>query len=425
MALLLVQFGCATRPPSPDLHYQLRNEVTALIPARLETELSLKPFAVGRPSGALEGAGQGFVSCLQGFGSGSCSGEVCGAVLLLILGIAVTCSAVGAVVGAIQATPADEAGAMTGSMAQVTQQLASHLTLTRQVLSRAGNVEGLTVELVDEESLAWTDEPQRWQILRARGFVNALEIGVTEIEFAGGSGGDPELVLHMIARARLIELESGTEKYREDFTFSTPPRHFSKWAANQGEVMRAAVREGLETLSVNIASRLFEQVALPMPSGDAALPWSDEFGCCWLCPQAPAHKISHAFWEGPAKVKYSLVSTRQPQLAWEAFPREGQKAGLYEMTGGTLPPVRYDLRIWEVRGTRPGALVYERRGLAVPSHRVETPLMPGYRYYWSFRACFDAGRGEVCTPWACSSVPATSCELPTIPDENYYRFQVP
>jgi len=89
-AFLLGQIGCATRPPSVDLHWQLRNEVTALVPARLQTELSLEPFAVGRPSGALEGAGMGFVGCLQGWG-GHCSGSMCGAALLIILGVAVTC----------------------------------------------------------------------------------------------------------------------------------------------------------------------------------------------------------------------------------------------------------------------------------------------------------------------------------------------
>lgn len=66
MAFLLGPFGYVSRPLSLDLHWQLRNEVTALVPARLETAISLEPFAVGRPSGVLGGAGVGFASCLQG-----------------------------------------------------------------------------------------------------------------------------------------------------------------------------------------------------------------------------------------------------------------------------------------------------------------------------------------------------------------------
>lgn len=422
---LIVQFGCATRPPSVDLHWQLRNEVTALIPARLQTELSLVPFAVGRPSGALEGAGMGFVGCLQGWG-GHCSGSMCGAALLIILGVAVTCSAVGAVAGAIQATPADEAGTMVDAIDEVTRQLASHLNLTRKVLARAGEVDGLTVALVDEEELAWMEEPDRWRAVQSRGFVNALEVGVTEIEFIGGSGSDPELVLHMVARARLIDLATGKEKYREEFHSAASSRRYSQWAANQGALMKSAVEQGLESLGADIGTKLFEQVALPFPSGAGALPWSDEFGCCWLCPQSPPHDLSHKPWKGLVEVKYLPVSSWQPELVWESFPRAGQEAGLREVSGKEAPEVRYDLRIWEVYNQKPGPLVYERQGLNAPRHRLEAPLKQGYRYFWSFRACFDAEQGELCTPWAFSSVPArSSCELPSIPAENYYRFVVP
>ena len=59
-------------------------------------------------------------------------------------------------------------------------------------------------------------------------------------------------------------------------------------------------------------------------------------------------------------------------------------------------------------------------------HRVEVALKPQWRYYWSMRACFDAGAGRVCTPWAWSLVPAgMSCEAPAIPAANYYRFRTP
>ncbi|NJC88281.1 MAG: hypothetical protein FIB02_07075 [Desulfuromonas sp.] len=311
-------------------------------------------------------------------------------------------------------------------MTQVAQQLARHLDMTRKVLTRADEIEGLTVTLVDEANLTRMEDADRWQTLQVRGFAKALEIGVTEIEFIGGSGSDPELALHMVARARLVDLATGEEKYRQSFNYGESPRRYSQWAANQGELMKSAVERGLAALGADIVTKLFEQVALPFPSGIEAAPWSDEYGCCWLCPLSPPHDLAYSWRSGFIEGKYLPVSSRQPELAWERFPRADQEAGLREVCEQEIPEVRYDLRIWEVYNHKPGTLAYERKGLIEPRHRLETPLKSGYRYFWSFRACFAAERGGLCTPWAFSSVPSPpfTCELSSIPVRNYYRFVV-
>jgi hypothetical protein len=424
----MAQYGCATHPPSADLHWQLHTEVTALIPAQLKTELSIEPYASNRPAGALKGAGQGAMSMLDAMGNSSlhCEGWPCGFVLLMMLAIVVTAAGVGAVVGAVKATPAEKTDHLGSAIDQLTRKLVTHLDLAQRVSRAAGQVEGLTIELVDDEELVWMEEKNRWEALSRTGFVNALEIGVTDLEFLGGSGNDPELSLRMTAKARLIHLASKDEIYSEEFYYTAPQRRFSQWAANQGDMIRRAVEQGLTRLSEDISNRLFEQTELPIPSGLSALPWSDKFGCCWLCPKSPAHDLSHKFWKGTIEINDRVVSSQQPELSWEDFPRPDQAAGLLEFTEGIVPEVRYDLRIWERRQGDLGPLVYERRGLSESKHRLQDQLRSGGKYFWSFRACFSVEKGKVCTPWAFSSVPAVpSCEIPSVPVTNYFRFNVP
>ncbi len=420
LVYLVVQSGCApARAPSPQLHDQLRHEVVALLPATLITELEAMPLVGGRGEGALKGAGEGFVGCLGSF-NGSCSGEVCGAMLLVMLAFAVTCSAVGAVAGAVTSTPAAETRAMAAATDRAFAGLNAHLDLTRRMLAHIAQLDGVTVELVGREPERLATEEALFTDLAARGLTTALELGVTRIAFAGGKGRDPELALEMKAVARVLELPGGKERYRQEFVHRGPARRYSAWAYGDGTVMRRAVDDGLAALAAQMTQRLFEQVDLGIPSGTWTLPGSGRHGCCWLCPVAPPSDYS--FWG--KKLRYLRVDSLQPELAWEAFPTPDQAAALATQPDGVPQAVRYDLRIWEARGDRPGALVYERLGLPQPVHRLESPLKPQWRYLWSFRACFDSVRGARCTPWAWSLVPSAgaTCESPAIPPTNYFRF---
>lgn len=420
VVFLLVQFGCVAKPPSLELHYQLRNQVVALLPAQLETELVSAPFAGTRTTGALKGAEEGFVGCLEGFAHGSCSGDVCGAVLLVLLAVAVTCSAIGAVAGAARATPEATARQLTTTVDSAFSGLGAHLDLTRRVLAEISGIEGVTAELVSGEGTAPHDERGRWQTLAARGFTKALEIGVTRIAFSGGRGSDPELALQMQSVVKVVDLPDGTERYRQVFKYHGPVHRYSRWVQLDGMEMRRAVDVGLETLAGQVTTRLFEQVDLGIPSGTWTLPGSERFSCCWLCPLSPP--LDYSFWG--KRLNYPQVDSLQPTLSWEALPARAQAGALDQHHGGGLTSVHYELRVWEVRAGQPGPLVYERRALPQPHHRLESPLKPRRDYFWSFRACFDAAQGVTCTPWAWSLAPAGgSCEEPEIPAQNYYRFR--
>lgn len=412
-------FGCVAKPPPLDLHEQLRHQLVALVPARFETEMVSAPYAAGRTVGALKGAGTGFEACLGGLGHGSCSGQGCGAALLILLAVAVTCSAVGAVSGAITATPGETSREIAVTADSALSHLSAHLDLTRSVLAKLGSQKDLKVALA-EESAPSVDDETRWKALQDRGFSTVLEIGVTRIAFVGGSGADPELSLEMLASVRVVDLSSGDEHYRQEFRHLGPTRRYAQWVAGDGVAMRSAVDEGLAIFAGQIADRLFEQVDLGLSSGTWAFPGTERFGCCWLCPLSPPNDYS--FWE--RQLRYPLVTSLQPTLSWESFPVPGQQEEMQNKWGEKAEYVTYDLRIWEVRSGDRGDLAYERRGLPAPTHRLESPLRRNWRYFWSFRACFVAGQGAVCTPWAYSLVPAAaSCELPTTPATNYYRFQ--
>jgi hypothetical protein len=115
------------------------------------------------------------------------------------------------------------------------------------------------------------------------------------------------------------------------------------------------------------------------------------------------------------------VDSLQPTLRWEAFPRpedlKGEKAALL----ARVREVTYDLRIWREREGAP--LVYERRGLAAPSHKLETPLAPAATYLWSVRARFTLDGQPQFTGWSYTG--ADGAYLSQQPNLRSFRFQTP
>jgi hypothetical protein len=131
------------------------------------------------------------------------------------------------------------------------------------------------------------------------------------------------------------------------------------------------------------------------------------------------------------------VTSLQPTLRWEAFPRP---EGLALDKAGTLARVRaptYELRVWRVDGTysslqekyglfefRPGDLVYARTGLAEPVHTIEAALAPETLYLWTVRARFELDGQPRVTEWAVMTGPRFFRPV-EIPDIGYYRFKTP
>jgi hypothetical protein len=90
------------------------------------------------------------------------------------------------------------------------------------------------------------------------------------------------------------------------------------------------------------------------------------------------------------------VDSLQPVLKWEPW-----KWKPYEEPG---QDVTYDLKVWILRkgrsDFREGTTVYEREGLTVTSHQVETVLEPSTHYIWAVRARYREEDQIQFTAWS-------------------------
>ena len=170
-------------------------------PGDIELQGSVELFARSRVEGALKGAGAGALSGVGMLGQGSCSGEICGAVLVAALAVAVVAgSAIGVVTGAIEATPKQKADEIDRVFKRTVEEFPAHLDLSRRVLEAAQHEAGVALELGLPAAPA-AEGRRDVRALRALGFDSALEVGVRRIAFTGGRGTDPQLALEIEASA--------------------------------------------------------------------------------------------------------------------------------------------------------------------------------------------------------------------------------
>ncbi len=121
------------------------------------------------------------------------------------------------------------------------------------------------------------------------------------------------------------------------------------------------------------------------------------------------------------------VDSLQPMLRWESYPRPGD-VGSVPGQPKRISDVTYELNIWKATEGYPYEPVYDREGLAEPSHKVELPLEPSTDYIWTVRARFRLdGRTRV-SEWGMSrypGVPVFQSPADVVPNPNYYRFRTP
>ena len=142
------------------------------------------------------------------------------------------------------------------------------------------------------------------------------------------------------------------------------------------------------------------------------------------------------------RMYYSDVHPLQPFLRWETFPPEGMwsdAAGI-----NNIKDITYDLNMWLSEDDYPSSLVYSKRGLPGPQHKMEEPLLPCARYFWTVRARFLVDGKERVSEWGISARPwfwrdpskfygaiktVDGNEIvrrsPVVPHPNLYRFETP
>jgi hypothetical protein len=125
----------------------------------------------------------------------------------------------------------------------------------------------------------------------------------------------------------------------------------------------------------------------------------------------------------PPAVAFVEVDTLQPTLRWEPFPnmedRENDRNGRLTV----IRDVTYDLKILGTERDYPTKVLYARSDLREPSHRVEMPLLPEAKYFWTVRARFTLDGVTRVTPWS-QILGGYSSEV-VVPSRYYFGLKTP
>jgi hypothetical protein len=139
-----------------------------------------------------------------------------------------------------------------------------------------------------------------------------------------------------------------------------------------------------------------------------------------LKPVYPEYPESYTWHYGnPYDLVCMEVDSLQPTLKWESFPRLRYLQGGTEKLQSRISNVTYELK---VMGTA-SELVYVRKGLVEPSHKIEIPLLPLTKYLWSVRSRFELdGRPKV-TGWGEMTIEVKAKNY--LPQNFLYSFKTP
>lgn len=122
------------------------------------------------------------------------------------------------------------------------------------------------------------------------------------------------------------------------------------------------------------------------------------------------------------------VNSLRPTLIWESFDHFIQRSGGSTIDQDVYRNVRYELRIWRMKDAHPIELVYERRNLAEPKHRLNSDLRPDTEYAWTVRARFTFHGNPRVSEWSimkdCSACQG-SRRSGAVPNPFLLRFKTP
>jgi hypothetical protein len=143
------------------------------------------------------------------------------------------------------------------------------------------------------------------------------------------------------------------------------------------------------------------------------------------------------------KLIYVQVNSLHPTLRWEPFSTYRTNEQDTETFSGKIQNIKYDLKIWRVKRGHPQGVVYKRKGLRKPTHKIKTSLRPSTQYFWSVRARFELNGQTRVSEWSLSQLPNPLYDdsskklikgsdsrqlariLGRIPVPNFFRFKTP
>ena len=411
ITLLTIQLGCAHAPPSE----QVRAELGAIgvVSARFLPKVVVSTPAKGQADGASRGAelaAEGMV--LGGIGTAGPFGLLLGIMLVPVA------APIGYVVGRSKAESAEKVDKTEAALTNVLTDLRIQETMRDHFLRVAREQTRHPFVVFEEQGPTTPDEELSYASLAGKGIDTVLEISVLNFGLRGPWSINPPLTFFMTLRTRLIRTVDGEVVYVATQRHKGKKLKFVNWATNDAQPLREDFDRCYKNLPEGIVNKLFFLSDFP----------SDSRKVCGLRPIYP--KIRRSFFT-PKKIVYVKVDSLQPTLQWESFPTpEGKPAVKMELLS-RISDVTYDLKIWRVEYDLPMELAYTRQRLLDSSHKIEHPLEPSTRYFWTVRANFKLDGQSRVTKWSFSRKPRPSPEIPDpcrpdyIPIPNYLRFITP
>lgn len=416
--VVLLQSGCAVVPPAPPMPSQTALGRVAVVAGAQMPEIGFEGVVHGKAQGAAFGAGSSFLSCMGALGQGSCTGSVCGALVIVMLGVCGVAGLVGGVSGAVMAPGADRVEAAQSTLVTALDARTIQESLRAQ-LEAAAQARGTPLVAVPADLAIHAAQQHDYRPLAAAGVDTVLEVALTQVG-TRGFGIDAPVQLHMRAQARLIRTQDNTETGLLREVHQGARLKLAEWSTEQAAPLLQALGQGYEQLGAQIHDDVFALYEFPDRQAHAIGWLATATGLAPLAPETLVHLTGDPFLG--RYLEWQAVDSLRPTLRWQGFPR-GSDLAMAPAEMARVTQVRYDLLVASEHNLVPVEIVYRRTGLPDAAHALEVALPPASRYFWTVRARFQLDGRERVTPWA--GLYVYGAERQTAPSRLSYRFRTP
>ncbi|NOT11286.1 MAG: hypothetical protein HOP23_05560 [Methylococcaceae bacterium] len=264
--LIFFSLGCSHDQLILSHREQLLLGNIGLVSINTLPEFDIDKPAEGRPAGAfrqgMNWGMQSFGMGLMGLSSGSCSGQYCGAALVLLLGLAATMGVIGGVTGSV--VGALEANSPEAVQMQNREIMLKFAGMQLQDMFRANllfnakasnNNRLLEIQVPNCHTLDDVADVE----LAAKGIGTKMAATINYIGLKGDWNADPDLTLNIRSRIALRIIGTGKNFYDNEFSYKSEKRKFSEWASGNGDFLRDEINRGVLSLADQVTTKIFSQ----------------------------------------------------------------------------------------------------------------------------------------------------------------------
>jgi len=232
------------------------------LPRAPESALDVGPR--GALAGAAVGAGKGATWLAV---SVPCSGQDCLGVAAVMAGAVVGGAVVGGIMGAMKAVPAETADKIQSQLDVAFGAVELQDALRSAVAADAAQAGVENVREIGSAGPSDAGGSANQEATAPPEVDTTLEVGVLQVEFVGSGGADPDMTLHVLGMARLVDVRSGVELYRNtDLAYVSAMGTFSQWSADDGRALEDEIRHAAVALAAAIVEGVWPSSAASEPA---------------------------------------------------------------------------------------------------------------------------------------------------------------